>query len=75
MEVATLDLIFPWIVLAYGGLTTLVLSFPPLVALAEEKFSAEVAARFLGHRWLGVICLVGGGFWCLQNIWVGELGF
>jgi hypothetical protein len=65
-----LDFIFPFLVFGYGAVMTLVLNTPALVELAEHRLPPEVAQQFKAHRGLGLICLVLGGLWSLQNLWL-----
>jgi hypothetical protein len=65
-----LDLIFPFVVLAYGTMMTFVLHHPALMELAETRLPKDVLSQMKGHRVLGLICLVTGAFWSLQNLWL-----
>lgn len=65
-----LDLIFPFVVFGYGAVITLVLHHPLFVSLAENRLPESVAQQMRGHRGLGLICLVVGAFWSLQNLWL-----
>ena len=64
-----LDMIFPFVVLGYGAIMTLVLNSPRLSVLAETRLPAALHQQLKAHRGLGLLCLVLGGFWSLQNIW------
>jgi hypothetical protein len=64
-----LDFIFPFVVLGYGVIMTVVLN-SPLSELAENRLPAAVYQQMQGHRALSVICLIVGGFWSLQNLWL-----
>ncbi len=68
MSVERLDFLFPFFVLGYGAVVTLVLHMP-IMAKAEEMFPQEWVEQLRGHRWLALACLVIGGLWSLQNIW------
>lgn len=65
-----LDLIFPFVVLGYGAVMTLVLNSPLLSDLAEKRLPAAMRDQLKAHRGLGVLCLVIGALWSLQNIWL-----
>ncbi len=69
MTYQELDFIFPFIVFGYGVLMTLAMNHPRLVRLADEKFPQGLVDQMRGHRFLGVLCLVLGGLWSLQNLW------
>lgn len=69
MTYKELDFIFPFFVLAYGALMTFVLNSPALMRLAEERFPHRMLQQMQLHRGLGVICLLVGAAWSLQNIW------
>jgi len=49
---------------------TFVLNTPALVELAETRLPYAVNQQIKGHRGLALICLVAGGLWSLQNIWL-----
>lgn len=65
-----LDFLFPFVVLGYGAVMTLVLNSPLLSELAETRLPAALHQQLKAHRALGLICLVVGGFWSLQNLWL-----
>lgn len=65
-----LDLIFPFIVFGYGLIMTLVLNSEILNAVAETRLPPAMAQQIKAHRGLALICLVLGGFWSLQNLWL-----
>ena len=65
-----LDLIFPFFVFAYGAIMTFTLHHPKLQELAETRLPYAVAQQMKAHKSLGLICLVVGGMWSLQNIWL-----
>jgi hypothetical protein len=65
-----LDLIFPFVVFAYGVVMTLVLNSPLLSGLAENRLPPHIHHQLKAHRGLGLLCLVVGGLWSLQNIWL-----
>ena len=65
-----LDLLFPLFVFAYGTLLTFVLHAPPLANLVESRLPYAVAKQVKAHRALGIVCLVLGAVWSLQNLWL-----
>ncbi len=69
MTYKELDFYFPFLVLFYGALMTFVLNSPKLMRLAEERFTAELLTQMQMHRTLGLLCLIVGGLWSLQNLW------
>ncbi|MBT4762782.1 MAG: hypothetical protein HOO06_13890 [Bdellovibrionaceae bacterium] len=69
MDVQYLDFIFPFIVLFYGFVMTVVLHSATMMKIAEDRFPDYWLKRFRSHQTLGLICLVVGAFWSLQNIW------
>ena len=72
MTIKQIDFIFPFVILAYGFLITFVLSWPRLVVLAEERLPAPLLKQLMAHRALALVCLLVGGLWSLQNIWLGQ---
>lgn len=72
MDIQTLDFIFPFFVLIYGALITVVLNIPKLEKIATEKFTVEIYNQLKAHRILALVCLFVGAFWSLQNIWAGS---
>lgn len=70
-----LDFIFPFFVLAYGALMSLVLNTPFLMELAEKHFPQPLQVQMKSHRVLALICLVVGTVWSLQNIWLNSASF
>lgn len=65
-----LDFLFPFFVLAYGALMTFVLNSPRLMRIAEERFPPPLLQQMNMHRSLGIVCLIVGALWSLQNIWL-----
>lgn len=63
-----LDLIFPFVVLAYGVAVTLVLSSTKLMERAEQFFPDSVVQQLKTNEILARICLVVGFFWSLQTL-------
>ena len=66
--VAELDFYFPYMVLFYGSLMTLVTSLHDLREKAQESMNPEIVQWFYGHRGLGLVCLFVGGLWSLQRL-------
>ena len=54
----------------YGAVLTLVLNLPALSDLAETRLPYAVCQQLKAHRALGAFCLVAGGLWSLQNLWL-----
>jgi len=69
MTYKELDFLFPFLVLTYGALMTFVLNSKWLMRLANEKFPPEMVQQMNMHRTLGLISLVVGALWSLQNLW------
>ncbi len=65
-----LDFYFPYLVLFYGLVMTVVTHLPRLQEQAERTFNHELLQRFYSHRLLGVCCLFVGGLWSLQRLFV-----
>ena len=63
-----LDLIFPFVVLGYGALVTIVMSSSSLVERAEQAFPDSVVQQLKANRALARVCLVVGFFWSLQTL-------
>lgn len=75
MSIQALDFYFPFFVMTYGLMVTVVLSLPTLVRLAEQRLSEPILRQLMGHRMLALVCLVCGGLWSLQNLWLRETLF
>lgn len=75
MNIHTLDLIFPFFVFAYGALVTTVLNLRVFTELAERRLPQPLMNQLEAHRWLALFCLVVGGLWSLQNVWLAEVSF
>ena len=71
MTLQELDAIFPWFVLFYGFVVTFVLNQESLMTLAEQRLDQTLLKNLQVHRGLAFICLVVGGLWTLQNLWIG----
>ena len=69
MSVERLDFLFPFFVLGYGAIVTVVLHMP-IMARAEELLPPDWVGQLRAHRWLAFGCLIVGGLWSLQNIWL-----
>lgn len=65
-----LDLLFPYLCFAYGFLMTVALNIPALAEIADERFPHHVVQQWRAHRGLALFCLVVGGLWILQNLWL-----
>jgi len=63
-----LDLIFPFVVLSYGVVVTLILSSTSLLERAEQAFPDSVVHQLKSNRLLALICLIVGFFWSLQTL-------
>ncbi|MEM7646486.1 MAG: hypothetical protein AAF203_06230 [Pseudomonadota bacterium] len=64
-----LDLYFPFIILAYGLVMTIVTNSSALEEKAFANFDAQMVSWFYGHKILGVICLFIGGLWSIQRFY------
>lgn len=69
MSLRELDFIFPFVIFGYGVIMSFVLNTPKLLTLAEERLNPELLQQFKSRRALGLVSLIVGGFWALQNIW------
>jgi hypothetical protein len=65
-----LDLIFPFVIFGYGAIMTGVLNTPALTELAEKRLPYAMRQQLTAHRGLGLFCLIAGGLWSLQNLWL-----
>ncbi len=65
-----LDLLFPFLVCAYGAVMTFVLNTPFFSELAEVRLPPALNQQIKAHRGFSVLCLILGGFWSLQNLWL-----
>lgn len=72
MTYKELDFIFPYFVFGYGLLMTLILNSEFFLKLAEERLPKQLYNNFMSHRILGIVCLVVGSLWSLQNLWYGA---
>ncbi len=69
MSIKELDYFFPFFVLGYGVLITLLFE-SGLIALGNGRIPEPMLQQLKGNRVLGLICLVVGLLWSLQNLWV-----
>ncbi len=65
-----LDLYFPYIVLFYGAVMTLVTNLPGLREKASEQMNPEMLHWFYSHQALGTICVFVGGLWSIQRLFI-----
>ncbi len=70
MTPETLDRILPLVMAGYGAVMTLVLHTRFFMELAETRLPESLNQQFRAHRGLGIICLIVGGLWSLQNLWI-----
>ena len=70
MTIEKLDLLFPYVCFFYGAVMTFVLNSSALSRIADESFPSELLANYRSHRGLALVCLVVGGAWILQNLWL-----
>jgi hypothetical protein len=73
MTYKELDFLFPFFVLAYGAMMTFVLNSPRLMQIAEQRMPQQVLNQMKVHRGLGLISLLLGAAWCLQNLWFQSI--
>ena len=71
MTLKELDFYFPFVVFFYGAIMMLFHSLPTLRGLSEAHYPNELHQRPMATRPLAVISLFLGGFWSLQNLWIG----
>lgn len=62
-----LDLYFPYIVLFYGSIMTLLTNIPFLKRKVAPHLDHEVVQWFYGHQMLGAVCLFVGILWSFQR--------
>ena len=70
MTIQQLDFAFPFYVFAYGLIVTFILNQTALLEFAEQRLPLHLIHQLRLHRGLAVTCLVVGGAWSLQNLWV-----
>lgn len=70
MSIQELDAIFPYICFVYGAVMTAMLNMPLMLRLADERLPRELAQQWHSHRTLAGVCLVVGGLWILQGLWL-----
>lgn len=68
--IAELDFYFPFIVLLYGAIMSLVTHLPHLKEQANQSMSPELLQWFYGHRIMGNVCLFVGAMWSLQRLFI-----
>lgn len=73
MTYKELDMMFPFVVFGYGFIMTIILNSEFFLKLAEERLPRNLYLNFVGHRYLGLLCLIVGSLWSLQNIWYSNL--
>lgn len=73
MSYQEIDLIFPFVVFAYGIIMTFTLHNKFLMDLAHKKLPTQVQSLFTQHRVMGLVCFYVGGLWTLQNVWYMNL--
>jgi hypothetical protein len=71
MTYSQLDYYFPFIVLSYGFFMTVILHTDFVAQFAREKLQGKLFVQFQSHRALGLVALVVGGLWSLQNLILG----
>ena len=49
---------------------TLALNWPGLLDKAGQRLPGPLVNQLKSHRILGLICLVVGALWVLQNLWL-----
>jgi hypothetical protein len=64
-----LDLLFPFVIFAYGFIMTLALSIVP-DGLAEQRLPQSITRQIKAHRGLALFCLIAGALWSVQNLWL-----
>ena len=69
MNYKEIDMIFPFVVFAYGFVMTFVLHTPLFMEIADRRVPIQLIQQFKAHRILGLLSLVVGGLWSLQNLW------
>lgn len=71
MTVEQLDFAFPFLVFGYGAVMTFVLHHETLMRLAQERLPSNLNQQIHSHRWIGLLSLIVGAVWSLQNMWLG----
>lgn len=62
-----LDFYFPYIVLFYGSIMTLMTNIPLLKQKLARYLDQEVLQWFYSHQTMGVVCLFVGSLWSFQR--------
>ena len=65
-----LDLYFPYVVLMYGLIMTLVTNVPGLREKASQAMNPELLHWFYGHKIIGSVCLYVGALWSIQRLFI-----
>ncbi|MCJ8276723.1 MAG: hypothetical protein HRT44_08860 [Bdellovibrionales bacterium] len=66
--IAEVDFYFPFIVLMYGLVMSIVTHGSYFKKMAYQSFNDEMVQWFYGHRMLGLVCLTIGGLWSFQRV-------
>ncbi len=75
MNLAQLDYYFPFVVLIYGFAMTACLNSKWFIKNLESRVPQALAAQFISHRTLGLVCLFVGALWSVQNLMLSEPPF
>ena len=67
MTVKELDYFFPFFVFAYGVVITMLFQ-TGLISLGKGRIPEVLLQQLQSNRILGLVCLVVGGLWSLQNL-------
>lgn len=67
-----LDQYFPYFLLIYGFFVCLAIETPALQKIAKEN--PKAIFQLEKKRWLAWTCLIFGGLWSLQNLWLYSPG-
>lgn len=70
MSLAQIDLIFPFLIFAYGAMVSLTVNSAAFERLSQRFLPAALKAQLEAHRHLALLCLVVGSIWSLQNLWL-----
>lgn len=68
--VPIIDIYFPYIVLLYGLVMTMVTNLPGLQKKARETMDTELLNWFYGHKMMGSVCLFVGALWSAQRLFI-----
>lgn len=75
MTLTQLDYVFPFVVLVYGFVMTACLNSKWFVKTLEARMPQALSAQVLSHRTLGLVCLLVGALWSVQNLMLSEPPF